>query len=153
MLKDLADKTSGELRVFSWCSGSRRSQTENIQHFPTISRKYPLPLHSTRVAPHWFDSPPSTMERAKKKSTPGGGVKSEIIKMSLGYGVFRGVKIKGGAIFSVFYGTREKMQIHKPRQRTGWGTGMKPKMDATRTCFGKRKGDLSKTTEILVKKK
>jgi len=29
------------------------------------------------------------------------------------------------------------MQMRQQRQRTAWGTGMKPKLDATRTCFGK----------------
>jgi hypothetical protein len=28
-------------------------------------------------------------------------------------------------------------KIRQQRQRTVWGTGMKPKLDATRTCFGK----------------
>jgi hypothetical protein len=47
---------------------------------------------------------------------------------------------------------KEKMQMCKQRHRTAWGTGIKPKMDAKRTWY-MFKDDLSKTTEILIKKK
>jgi len=47
---------------------------------------------------------------------------------------------------------QEKMQMRKQRQRTAWGTGIKPKMDAKRTWY-MFKDALSKTTDILIKKK
>jgi hypothetical protein len=44
------------------------------------------------------------------------------------------------------------MQMRKQRQRTAWGTGIKPKMDANHTLY-MFKDALSKTTEIHIKKK
>jgi hypothetical protein len=52
------------------------------------------------------------------------------------------------------WGWGEKMQMRKQRQQTTWGTGMNPTGRYAPMFEGKkkRKGHLSKTTEIFIKK-
>ena len=67
----------------------------------------------------------------RKKKTSAGDVKSELINVTLGYGVLMGgVKIKGGVIFSNLYGsTFGRLFVVEPRwDSNGRRTYFKEKM-------------------------
>ena len=107
----------------------RSSVVSSRIRWTSMSRLSTTPHCHGQWLPSPFPSPPvlfcpSLLQdetREGKKTIRPGGVKSQKIKLSLGYGVFRGVEIKGGVKLPIICGRRRTRDFYDSRKEN-WDT-------------------------------